>query len=68
MKTAAECRALAAQCREVAKGMSEQHREQTLEMADAWEVLATQREPTVPKSWLREAMRARNTQGTDKLG
>lgn len=40
MKTSAECRAYAAQCRDVAKGMSEQHCEQALEMADVWESLA----------------------------
>lgn len=44
MKTASECRAYAERCRALAKGMSDEHRRQILNMADIWESLAVESE------------------------
>jgi hypothetical protein len=41
MKKASKCRVYAAQCREFAKLMNEDHREQTLRMARIWEAMAS---------------------------
>jgi hypothetical protein len=40
MKSASECRRNAAECRALAKQMGDDHRRQTLEMANIWETLA----------------------------
>jgi hypothetical protein len=42
MRSAAECREQAKECRALAKGLDGERRQQTLEMAETWEDLARQ--------------------------
>jgi hypothetical protein len=48
MKAASECRMHAAECRSMAKSMSDQQRRQALEMAEMWDRLAQDRERETP--------------------
>lgn len=57
MRSPTECRAYAEECRALADAMNEEHRQQTLDMAELWESMAREAE----QQQLAEAVRSART-------